>query len=165
MLNFGGVLIIDSRTVENCGAADNLQGDTTLRTLEDGCLGAASGTGYKAIAISLINLGFDGWYPEQSASNSNSQCRFWQCDQCNQGQVHLLSLMRAGELITAGSQDAVKATADQLCLLPVNNGLVSGQVCNCLKKTKFECQIPNQNSNGNSIRSYMDIYKTVPQKN
>lgn len=115
------------------------------------------------IKLSLVDLGFDGYPAEQSASNSDSLCRFCQCDQCNQGQVRLLWLMRAGELITAGSQDAVEATADQLCLLPVNNGLVSGQVCNRQKKKKFECQIPNQNSN-ETVYGVIWTYKTVPQK-
>ena len=124
------------------------------------------------IKLSLINLGFDG-YLEQSASNSDSHCRFCQYDQCNQGQVHLLSLMCTGELITAGSQDAVKATADQLCLHPVNHGLVSGQVCQwpqiCWLGRNLECQIPKQSFNGNTVIIWKlhgpKRNKIVPQKN
>ena len=128
------------------------------------------------IKLSLINLGFDG-YLEQSASNSDSHCRFCQYDQCNQGQVHLLSLMCTGELITAGSQDAVKATADQLCLHPVNNGLVSGQVCQWPKKIVGWVEILNARSPSKvsmeiqwKYSNYMETTwtkknKMVPQKN
>ena len=79
----------------------------------------------------------------------------------------LAVLMRAGELITAGSQDAVKATADQLCLLPVNNGLYSfGPSVPMALKNEISMPDPQSELQWKQlIWSYMGIYKTVPQKN